>query len=89
MFDFEPYRRKNRSIDLEAIFRGLPTEYNSKTLEWQRAITYIRSIENFRPIHSRQLAATILSTSLTILELKWTQKKTIYNQKLSRSSKIN
>lgn len=68
-FDFEPYRRSNYTIDLGRVFESLPLEYNSKTIEYQKALSYIKQIEQFREITSRQLAATIIVTAVSMLDI--------------------
>lgn len=67
-FDFEPFRKKDGSIDLRAAYEHLmesdgliPVQHSYK-----RAERYLMVLEELYPIASRQAAAVALVTAIEI-----------------------
>ena len=67
-FDFDAERREDGSIDLSRIFRE-HRRGMAKTRGYLLAMSYLERVEHYRPIRSRQVAASVLAMADTLYSL--------------------
>ena len=69
--NWEVFRRQDRSIDLIKAFsqaiKVLEIDENDHRMGIEKAFMYIETVEKYQPIHSRQVAASILAQAEFIL----------------------